>query len=109
MLGEQEEGDDQEASVMVELNLLGLPLPPPGPPDEPLEEHEGAPCALPHPRGATVPAQSCGPSRRSGCAAACWAWRVRPAAPGCGGPRRVRIRPNLQIIARLWVFGFHPL
>ena len=28
MLGEQEEGDDQEASVMVELNLLGLPLPP---------------------------------------------------------------------------------
>ena len=75
MLGEQEEGDDQE----VELNLLGLPLPPPGPPDEPLEEHEGAPCALPHPRGATVPAQSCGPSRRSGCAAACWAWRVRPA------------------------------
>jgi len=62
VLGEQEEGDDQE----VELNLLGLPLPPPGPPDEPLEEHEGAPCALPHPRGATVPAQSCGPSRRFG-------------------------------------------
>ena len=32
MLGEQEEGDDQEASVMVELNLLGLPLPPLAPP-----------------------------------------------------------------------------
>ena len=44
MLGEQEEGDDQE----VELNLLGLPLPPPWPPRRASGRARGCPlCSSP--------------------------------------------------------------